>query len=61
MFISLTFSRTTGFKRWSNNHPPSNENEAAPIVRVGAVTSSNAAPQDPPHRPWAIPGVGGAF
>jgi hypothetical protein len=61
MFISLTSSRTKGFKKWSDNHPPSNDDEAAPIALAGLPLNNDDAPQKLPHRPWIIPGVGGRF
>jgi hypothetical protein len=61
MFISLTSSRTKGFKKWSDNHRPSNDDDAAPIGPSGIPSSDSDAPRETPHRPWVIPGVGGAF
>lgn len=61
MFISLMSSRTKGFKKWSDKHRPSNDDEAATIALVGTPLSDDDAPQETPHRPWIIPGVGGAF
>ncbi len=61
MFISLMSSRAKGFKKWSDNHRPSNDDEAAPIALAGTPLNNNDAPQDTPHRPWVIPGVRGAF
>jgi hypothetical protein len=61
MFISLASSRAKGFKKWLDHHRPSNDAEGAPIGLTGIPSSDNDAPQEPPHRPWIIPGVGGAF
>jgi hypothetical protein len=69
MFISLIASRSDGFKKWTDNYRPSNDDEgpgeATPIALAGTTFGTtfrdNDAPQEPPHRPWVIPGVGGAF
>jgi hypothetical protein len=64
MYISLTDSRTNGFKSWSSGHPASNDDDnpggATPIA-MAEPPSDREAPQEPPHRPWGIPGVGGSF
>jgi hypothetical protein len=64
MYISLENSRVKGFKKWANTHRPSNDDVepggATPIA-VRELPSDRDAPADLPHRPWGVPGVGGAF
>ena len=66
MHISLASSRLNGFKKWSNDHPRrSNDDDipggATPIAVLEPHSDGNA-PEDPQqHRPWGVPGVGGAF
>jgi len=68
MYISLNDSRTSGFRKWSNDHPPNNNNDdddnrggAMPIAIDEPPCDERGAVEEPPHRPWAVPGVGGAF
>ena len=63
MNSSPASSPTNGFKKWSSDHPPSSNDDdnpgtAAPMAIVESP-SDRAARE--PHRPWVIPGVGGAF
>jgi len=67
MYISLSDSRIAGFLKWSAVHQPDNDDDddddsggATPIALVRPPPDRDA-PDDQPHRPWAIPGVGGAF
>jgi hypothetical protein len=64
MNISLASSRLNGFKKWSISHLPNSNDDDRP----GGATpialrepSARVAPEDRAHRPWVIPGVGGAF
>ena len=63
MFISLTTNRR--FKKWSKDHWSTNDNDdnsggATPIA-VQKPTSAEEGLEEAVHRPWRIPGVGGAF
>ncbi len=64
MYVSLTGQRTHGFRNWANNHPASNDDDkpggATPIA-VAELPSARDVPEEFPHRPWGIPGVGGAL
>jgi hypothetical protein len=62
MHISLT---NGGFNDRSKGHRSSNDNDdntggATPIA-VREPSSDGDGPEEAPHRPWRIPGVGGAF
>lgn len=67
MYISLAESRAAGFLKWSAAHrPPVNDDNddtggATPIALVKPPFDPTAPDEQPTHRPWAIPGVGGAF
>jgi hypothetical protein len=63
MFISLMTNR--GSKNCSKNHRSTNDNDdnsggATPIA-VRKPTSAEEGLEEVVHRPWRIPGVGGAF
>jgi hypothetical protein len=65
MYISLSTSRAGGFKKWSNDHPASNDDDdnsggATPIA-IKKPPFDRPAVNELPHRPWVIPGVGGSF
>ena len=64
MRISLNDSRITGFRRWSEDHQPKNDDEnlggATPIT-IPEPPGNDFALEEPPHRPWAVPGVGRSF
>jgi hypothetical protein len=65
MDISLASSRMNGFKKWSDDHPASGNDDdnpggATPIALV-KPPSDRDVPRDLLHRPWGIPGVGGSF
>jgi len=66
MYISLTNSRTNGFKKWSDAHPPGNDDNdnsggATPIAITAPPRSDSEAIREPPHRPWLVPGAGSSF
>ena len=59
MRISLSESRSNGFKKWSDAHQPISSTNVAPgdaIVIAGLVT-----PPELPHGPWLVPGQGNTF
>jgi hypothetical protein len=62
MYISLTNS---GFNKWSKSRGPSNDNDdntgGATPISLRKPSSYGEGPEETPHRPWSIPGVGGAF
>lgn len=62
MCVSLTNS---SFNKRSKDHRPGNDNDdntggATPIA-VRELPSYAEGIEEAPHRPWSIPGVGGAF
>jgi hypothetical protein len=63
MNISLASSRMNGFKKWSSDHPPSSNDDDNPggATPIALVEPASDEPEDRPHRPWGIPGVGGSF
>ena len=65
MYISLTNSRPVGFRKWSEAHRADNDDDDNPGgAKPVALTEPSLDPDAPgelPHRPWGIPGVGGAF
>ena len=63
MHIAPTNNR--GFKTWSKDHRATNDNDdnsggATPIA-VRKPSSAEEGLEEVVHRPWRIPGVGGAF
>ena len=63
MHISPTNNR--GFKKWSKDYRSTNDNDdnsggATPIA-VRKPSSAEEGLEQIVHRPWRIPGVGGAF
>jgi len=66
MYISLTSSRTNGFKKWSDNHRPSNDDDqpggATPIAVAPPLPHGGwDATQEESHPPWLVPGTGTSF
>lgn len=68
MHISLTESRATGFRRWSEIHQPHSDDDARDLSRfnalaIAASVSGYAAMSLPeqPRAPWLVPGVGNTF
>ena len=65
MYISLTNSRTQGFKKWSDAHQPDNDDDspggATPIAVTEPPRDDRGAIEEPPHHPWLVPGVGKSF
>jgi hypothetical protein len=58
MYISLANSRAADFKSWAKTHRPDNDDDDN---SGGAKPVAGNATEDRLHRPWVIPGVGGAF
>ena len=62
MAISMN-SRTSGFRKWSEAHDPKIAG-ARPVAGEAAATSTPESdekattPEEPPHRPWLVPGAG---
>jgi hypothetical protein len=55
MRISLSESRSSGFKKWSDAHP------AQPDPTSGSGQEPDylmIMPADRPHLPWLVPGAG---
>jgi hypothetical protein len=67
MYISLAHSRTHGFMKWLDAHPPRNDDDnpggATPIAVVDPPSDDHETMEDAPapHRPWRVPGVGSSF
>jgi hypothetical protein len=62
MYISLANSRARGFRKWSDAIRPVNDDDdnsggATPIA-IAEPPEDDAAIKEPPHQPWAVPGVG---
>lgn len=59
---------TSGFRKWSEAHPPKRTGEATARVAEAGVKDGVAAapdadqrvmvPDEQPHRPWLVPGTG---
>jgi hypothetical protein len=58
MNISLAHSRASGFKKWSDNHQPSDDDDQPADATPVAIAVLPAADSKQPHRPWHIPGTG---
>ena len=62
MGISMS-SPTSGFRKWSEAHDPTTAaagavaGEAA-VIPVPDLDQGSMAPEEQPHRPWAVPGAG---
>ncbi len=58
MGISMNIP-TNGFRKWSEAHDPKIAGVRA-VMSEPAVISAPAAttPEEQPHRPWLVPGVG---
>lgn len=56
-------NRLSGFRIWAEAHDPNGAAEVcAGVGRKGALAPPNvdreATPDERPHRPWLVPGVG---
>ena len=65
MDVSLGSSGVNGFKKWSKDHLPSSNDDDQPggatPLAIRAPPSNRETLDEVRHRPWIIPGVGGAF
>ncbi len=67
MYISLTTSRTNGFRKWSDTHRPDNDDDdnsggATPIAITEPPSDDiESSIQEPPNSPWLVPGTGSSF
>jgi hypothetical protein len=68
MYISLTESRATGFRRWSETHQPysNDDDDGALRVEANAIAAADSRyaairPARGPRAPWLVPGVGNTF
>jgi hypothetical protein len=66
VYISPTNSRANGFKKWSDAHPPGNDDNdnsggATPIAITAPPSGNGEAIWEPPHRPWLVSGSGSSF
>jgi hypothetical protein len=62
MYISLTNSLSSGFRKWSDSHQPDHDNDETdgrtPIPIADPPADDPAAAEESPHRPWLAPGAG---
>jgi hypothetical protein len=63
MYISLADSRARGFAKWLATNRPGNDDDdgsggATPIGVTEPPDEDSPAIEEPPHQPWAVPGVG---
>lgn len=60
MYISLTHSLSSGFRKWSDAHQPEHA-PAAPGGAPPARIADPAAMAAQPRQPWQVPGAGSSF
>jgi hypothetical protein len=63
MGIFLVSGRMNGFKKWSNDHrPTSNDDDspggATPVAIAIPPTEDSQVMDERLHRPWRVPGTG---
>jgi hypothetical protein len=65
MYISLAESCATGFRRWSDAHPPYGNDNEGDVARLDALACADLGieyavitPPEGPRAPWLVPGVG---
>jgi hypothetical protein len=57
-------SRMSGFRKWSEAHQPKAIDEARTganqggVIAAAGVDHGGTTPDQQPHRPWLVPGVG---
>jgi hypothetical protein len=68
MYISLAESRATRFRRWSDAHQPSENDNEIDVARLDSLAGADSgientvtAPPEGPRAPWLVPGVGNTF
>ena len=65
MGVFLASGGVNGFKNWSKDHLPSSNDDDQPggatPLAIKAPLPNREALDDVQHRPWIVPGVGGAF
>ncbi len=68
MYISLAESCAKGFRRWSDAHQPSGNDNEGDVARLDALSCVDSGieyavmtPPDAPHAPWLVPGIGNTF
>ncbi len=68
MYISLAESLAKGFRRWSDAHLPSGNDNESEVARLDALAAADSGieyavtmPPEGPCDPWLVPGVGNAF
>lgn len=67
MYISLADNSTPGFKKWSDARPPPGNDDiddsggATPLALAKPLCDDRATPEEPPHRPWLVAGVGASL
>lgn len=68
MYISLEASRANGFRKWSDAHPPHNNDDDGEVARDDTIAVAGLdidcevmTPPERPHGPWRVPGVGNAL
>jgi hypothetical protein len=65
MYISSKYSRTNGFKKWTDAHRRGNDDdnpsETAPTTITEPPSEDREPMEEPSHRPWDVPGSGSSF
>jgi hypothetical protein len=68
MYISLAGTRAMGFRRWSEAHQPSENDNEIDVARLDSLAGADlgientvTAPPTAPCAPWLVPGVGNTF
>jgi hypothetical protein len=56
-------SGTSGFRKWADAHDPKIVGARAVAGEAAVISAAEpqqpvTAPQEPPHRPWLVPGTG---
>lgn len=67
MLISISSSRATSIKKWSDAHKPASNDDDTPgrgtpiAVCLPILGEAMIVPPEELYRPWQVPGVGTAF
>jgi hypothetical protein len=68
MYISLAGTRAMGFRRWSESHQPSENDNEIDVPRVDSLARADlgientvTAPPEERRAPWLVPGMGNTF
>ena len=66
MYISLSDNTTNDFRKWTDAHRPTNEDddspgETSPTNITEPPADDRTQIEEPSHQPWAVPGAGSSF